>query len=604
MSQPLLDTATHLASDLAWLERYAHERPELEAAVVPLRLAAALLRNHVGPLLANRPALPLHIAVVGGAGTGKSTVANFLIGRAIAEANPQAGFTRHPVAYVAAGSEHAAQVQQGILGPLKSIPGPVSSDRDEDVYQVRQVGQVQPENEPLQLAVVWDCPDMTTWKANQYQTRLVETIGLADLVIYVASDERYNDAWPTQYLQYMLQAGKPVIAVLTKMQPDQREPLLKHFREHVIARIPECSGVSAVVALPTLTAAEQADPAGAAVEHRSRLLEPINWWLKKPHKTRHESATRAVRFLNQFQETLLAPARHDLNAIAQWRRWVDEGQVTFEQRYQNEQLSGEQFPQFSAAMLRLMELLELPGVGQYVSKAMHVLRTPYRWVKSWVKKPDAVAVSMQQVITAGYQGWRDRLRRELLAQNGDQPVWKALRQAFQTAPLSRSGEAPGVKAGSTDGFDQRLAAFMDAQAQESETIARAIYQELEKNPTALNTLRGLKFSVEAASLTGVIVTAGTHLLLDAVLVPVVASLTQAVTEALGKQYIDSQREKARVHLLAMFQETLSRPLATDLREWPSQLVPTLPQLEQIVERVPASLKTLQAALEQAEKEAA
>lgn len=593
MSQSTLETTTGLATDLSWLERYSHERSELEQAVVPLRLAAALLRNHVGPLLANRPALPLHIAVVGGAGTGKSTVANFLIGRAIAEANPQAGFTRHPVAYVAAGSEFSTQLQQGILGPLVSIPGPVSSDRDEDVYQVRLVGQVTAENEPLQMAVVWDCPDMTTWKANQYQTRLVETIGLADLVIYVASDERYNDAWPTQYLQYMLQAGKPVIACLTKMQPEQAEPLLKHFREHVIARIPECSGVSAIVALPTLTAAEQADPAGAASPHRHRLLEPVHWWLKKPHKTRHDSATRAVRFLNQFQETLLAPARHDLNAVAQWKRWVNDGQVTFEQRFLSEQLSGEQFPQFAVAMIRLMELLELPGVGQYISKAMYVLRSPYRWVKSWIKKPDAVTVSMQQVISAGFQGWLDQLRRELLAQDANQPVWKALREAYQQ----------GIDQQLTTSFQKQLTCFVELQAKESDTIAKAIYEELEKSPTALNTLRGLKFSVEAASLTGVIVTAGTHLLLDAVLVPVVASLTQAVTEALGKQYIDAQREKARTRLMSLFTQSLSQPMAEQLRHWPDSLVPELPHLQGIVERVPTALSSIQRELEQCAGEA-
>ena len=102
---------------------------------------------------------------------------------------------------------------------------------------------------------------------------------------------------------------------------------------------------------------------------------------------------------------LLAPACHDLAAVATWESWVKTGQKTFIQRYQNEYLTGEQFPHFNAAMLRLIELLELPGVGQYVSKAMHLLRTPYRWVKSWFSRYQRYARS------TGAPGWLSRLAR-------------------------------------------------------------------------------------------------------------------------------------------------------------------------------------------------
>jgi len=587
--------ARQLAADLTWLEGYAGERAELHGAIVPLRLSAALLRNQVAPFLEKRPTQPLYVAVVGGAGTGKSTVVNFLIGRSAAETNPQAGFTRHPVAYVTVASPYVDQLTNGILGPLISIPGPCPSDRDEDVFQVRQVALAsEADTEPLRQAVIWDCPDMTTWKANQYQTRLVETIGLADLILYVASDERYNDAWPTQYLQYILQSGKPVVACLTKMQSSQVKPMLKHFRESVIARIPECAGVSATVALPALSAAEQADPAGVGAPLRKALLEPVNWWLKQPHKTRHDTVQRAARFLEQFQETLLAPARHDLAAVATWESWVKIGQQTFIQRYKNEYLTGEQFPHFNAAMLRLIELLELPGVGQYVSKAMHLLRSPYRWVKSWFNKPATKDMPEAQVLQAGFQGWLDHLRQQVIQQDEQHPVWKSLRSAFHE---QRDRQLH-------DQFQVRIEEFIKQQAAQTEATARAIYQELEKNPTALNTLRGIKFSIEAASLTSVVLTAGTHLLIDAFLLPIVASLTQGLTEAMGKTYVDAQREKARTSQLQLFEQNLATPLADELNQWPGSLIPNLPKLRDIVERLPKDLHTLKAAVQDTAREGA
>jgi GTP-binding protein EngB required for normal cell division len=587
MTADPVSTATKTVADLNWLEGFARKRTELHEAVIPLRLAAALIRNQVIPFFKQRPERPVHVVVVGGAGTGKSTVVNFLIGRAVAEVNPQAGFTRHPVAYVEAGSPAQLQLHEGILGPLRPIPGPVPSDRDEDVFQVRQLalaGGAGPEpKSPLLQAVVWDCPDMTTWKANDYQTRLVETIGLADLVVYVASDERYNDAWPTQYLRYILQAGKPVAAVLTKMQTGDADALMQHFRQEIIAKIPECTGVFAVVPLPQLSAAEQADPAGVGKLPRGAITQPIVWWLQHPQKTRRDSVQRALSFLNQFQDKLLVPARHDLAAVEQWDRWVEDGKRFFSERYQNEYLSGEQFHRFNAALVRLIELLELPGVGQIVSKTMHYLRAPYRWMKTAFKRPDVNALPEAEVLAAGFQGWLDRLRRETLQQDKEHPIWKTLRDAFHD-----KRDEPLLKQ-----LRRSVDEFSLKQSLETEATARAIYEELEKSPTTLNTLRGFKFSFEAAGLTTAIMTAGTHLLLYPLLLPFAASITQGLTEVLGKKYVDAQREKARDRQRVLFEQTLATPLAGELSAWPGSLIPTLPELRGVVDRLPLQLAELQ-----------
>src|ERR671931_69174 len=151
-----MDTLGHcaltsqLAEDLGWLEEHSRRRglrdavlqasaPEHAIQASELRLAAALVRNVLGPYLNGQPPTPLHIAVVGGAGTGKSTVANLLSGVPAAEANPQAGFTRHPIAYTSSTAPLSWTSHLGFLGPMQRLTHAAPASLDEDVYQVRRV---------------------------------------------------------------------------------------------------------------------------------------------------------------------------------------------------------------------------------------------------------------------------------------------------------------------------------------------------------------------------------------------------------------------------------------------------------------------------------
>src|SRR5438874_2075331 len=140
MDAPTVRTLTaELADDLGWLEAHCRRQPHLAERAGELRLAAALVRNVVGPYLDGQQATPLHVAVVGGAGAGKSTVVNFLCGTGAAEANPQAGFTRHPVAYTQPAGSAGWPSQLGFLGPLHRLDEPAPSSVDDDVYQVRRL---------------------------------------------------------------------------------------------------------------------------------------------------------------------------------------------------------------------------------------------------------------------------------------------------------------------------------------------------------------------------------------------------------------------------------------------------------------------------------
>src|SRR5271166_6397772 len=118
-TQTTRNLTSQLADDLSWLEQHCRQQADQAQAASQLRLATALVRNCIGPLLDDQPTVPLHIVVVGGAGAGKSTVANLLSGAQAAEANPQAGFTRHPIAFTNTNGPLTWASHLGFLGPLQ-----------------------------------------------------------------------------------------------------------------------------------------------------------------------------------------------------------------------------------------------------------------------------------------------------------------------------------------------------------------------------------------------------------------------------------------------------------------------------------------------------
>ena len=135
-------------------------------------------------------------------------MANLLSGAQAAEANPQAGFTRHPIAYTSANGALTWAGQSASSAPSSASRNPAPSSLDEDVYQVRRVPADPTTYDLLKDFVVWDCPDMTTWAAAGYIPRLLEAAALADVIVYVASDERYNDEVPTQFLETAAAGGQ------------------------------------------------------------------------------------------------------------------------------------------------------------------------------------------------------------------------------------------------------------------------------------------------------------------------------------------------------------------------------------------------------------
>src|SRR5262245_41979948 len=93
-----------LLADLEKLSDYYRERGLAGEELNPAELSysVAMARYHPADRLSPTFIRRKHVAVFGGAGAGKSTAANILVGDDVAEVNPQAGYTRRPTAILQA----------------------------------------------------------------------------------------------------------------------------------------------------------------------------------------------------------------------------------------------------------------------------------------------------------------------------------------------------------------------------------------------------------------------------------------------------------------------------------------------------------------------
>lgn len=586
-----MDVADHrqvvslLASDLAWLEEHCGRQPALAREAGQLRLAAALVRNVVGPFLDGQPPTPVHVAVVGGAGAGKSTAVNFLVGSPVAEANPQAGYTRHPTAYLLSGVSSSWSGHLGFLGPLRKLDVPAAGDLDQDVYQVRRVPDASPN--PLGDAVVWDCPDMTTWAASGYVPRLIEVAALADVVVYVASDERYNDEVPTQFLHLLVRAGKAVVVVLTKMAEAQAGRIVEHFEAEVLNRLPRTAAGRPpvpVLALPYLPPDRLADPVGKAGEVRIPVVNQVVV-LADPATARRRTVEHALNYLATAGGELLDVARQDLAAIRAWQDLVQVSRQQFDDRYRTEFLNGERFRRFDEARDRLLDLLELPGAGRAFAMTLFVLRLPYRGLRTLIEKslvrPSAVNVGEAQVLEEAFRAWMNQLRAEAIRRADTHPLWRHVSAGFNS----------GLTDAATDHFRGLLRSHQVSSADEIEGAARSVTAGLEQNPAALATLRAGKLLLDLTAI-GLAVWAGGLDWPTIVYVFLFVSAAHQVVELIARQYVEGKRSAIRSRKMRTVTETVSRPMADWLARWPSTGGSAYEKLQGALRRVPDAIAQL------------
>jgi hypothetical protein len=332
-----------------------------------------------------------------------------------------------------------------------------------------------------------------------------------------------------------------------------------------------------------LTREELADPARTASRFRVPLLNQVAVLLHPAQAARHRGVLGAVQYLARNQELLLGVARDDVAALQAWHAMVQAGRVDFEQRYLCEYLTGEKFRGFDEALVRLMELIEVPGVRQF----LYVVRTPYRLLKGLLNRalsrPEPLGRPEEPVLEDALDGWLDQVRKEAARRSGMHPLWAHVAGAFAGGRLADEARAE---------FQRHFRSFQLDLAGEVERTARAIYEQLEKKPGVLHGMRFGKLAIDAAAVGGTLVAGGIGWS-DLILVPLAASVTHQLVEVLGQQVVDAQREQTRQRQQALLGQHVAAPLADWLTRWPTTGGSEFERLQLALRRIPEGIRQVE-----------
>jgi len=525
------------------------------------RLAAALLRMRVRPALEADWLVrdPVHVSLLGGTNTGKSTVLNLLLGRGAAGMNVTARFSQHPEGYrfASLGDSWIDDFPTRFAGYARHRDEhpPRQSDADLAAGRYRTAialldpsrtgagaGAGAPAFAPptATTAVLWDVPDFSTEEAAHWLGAVLDTVALADIVLFVVTDESYADERTCTLLGLVSAAGLSVHVVANKAAGDAslvgdiRRKVDLHWRGAGTGLPDACFH-----ALPFV---EGADPQARLrhlldTEGASSLRSAIGREVEEALPRKRAGLAGCVRLLESRVEDLVRPMTEEACVAKAWdetvRRVTDR---EFLERYRTDYLDGERYGEFNQTLVRLMERLEVPGIGEVTKLLGQIVRIPVTMLTAMIRralgrtKRAPAHTPEHEVIAARFAVWLEALRSEAQRAAAEDRAW---------ARVAATLDSEAFVAKLTERLEAGYAATRPQIEEEVRRCARAIHEAIEGRPLLLNALRSANLAVDATAVFLVVKSGGLNWS-DAIVGPAVAGLRRVLLESGLDQFLGAQ----------------------------------------------------------------
>lgn len=531
-----------------------------DEAVSSLGLALASLE--CDQLHRQSPLLLPQIALLGPTQAGKSSLANGVLGRDLAEVSPLAGFTIHPQGFCwGAGTEQTIRALNGFFRPLQRVAADQLPRDRFDCYALADVGALDI-TPPVPAACLWDTPDFDSVDAAHYRGHVLRIAALADLAILVLSKDKYSDESVWDMVSLLQPLGHPTAIILNKVDEASRDALLASLEEKW--RSCRVDSLPFVVTLPFVEAANPSLPP-AAVDGLARWIHR-----KLASASRQARRKRTRELLERHWSGWLAPVRAEQQARAEWdgaiHRGIEEVVVCYQRDYLNHP---HHYETFQRALARLLTLLEVPGVAGAVASARRLLTWPFRQATRLGRR--VMSGTADRDPKSGEQAILEQLidhlllqlQQLVLAKREQDPSgrswWRDLSSVFRAAQEEFKAETQEALADYAGNFQVEI-----------DQTARALYQRLETRPVVLNSLRATRMTTDAAALAFALHSGGIGIQ-DFVIAPATLSLTSMLTESALGHYVNRAAEDLKSRQLVAVGELLRATLGDLLRALPDRL---------------------------------
>jgi hypothetical protein len=276
----------------------------------------------------------------------------------------------------------------------------------------------------------------------------------------------------------------------------------------------------------------------------------------------------AVRFLDRRLDDLLAPLKAELSVTEYWHAIVERAtRQEFHDRYRRDYLEGEQYVDFNQTLVKLLDLLEVPGIGPIISTiskglralstaivgtAASALRAVFR-----AKPAPQVRAPERDVVVACFEHWLGTLRNEaqVQADRGQHAAWSKI--------ASRLGSYDFIVSFTKD-LGAAYVAYRERMDRITDERARALYEIIRRNPKLLHSLRGLKLALDAGTTTLIVASHGLNWT-DAVIAPLVIPLQRLLLEYGLERYLDVQKARLKDEQLAALTEMIEANMVRPVR---------------------------------------
>ncbi|MCB1755513.1 MAG: GTPase domain-containing protein, partial [Gammaproteobacteria bacterium] len=356
------------------IENLSKDSPQLRPLrdnLSALRLAeAALLKQQLN---LENPGHPLQIAVLGPTQAGKSTLLNFLTGSESAGVSALAGFTVHAQAYTVGVEPDDKRWAEILFDGFAQLQAKQLDPDDYLQYSIDSCNSKPLQN--LAPCVLWDTPDFDSVHAYGYNSAVLRTLALADILVLIVSREKYADKSVWDLIQLSAPLDKPLLVCINKLDPGSDQAIVESFQQR-FAEHNKDSKIPALIGIPFV---RNLDKTASALP--SPIRQQIFTELQKlaVNVDRQAQQASVYNFIEKHWEPWIGPVKAEHDAGKQWQDMLQQTLSGAESQYKRDYLNNpENYDSFKRALAQLLILLEIPGVAKTLVKARQAITWPVR----------------------------------------------------------------------------------------------------------------------------------------------------------------------------------------------------------------------------------